>query len=75
MGSGVVVGCCVVVGSNVVDSGVVDVVGSGVLLDVVDSSVVGSGVVAIKAVLLVVVGGHPFCSAAEDSDETHACFM
>ena len=73
MGSGVVVGCCVVVGSNVVGSGVVDVV--GVLLDVVGSSVVGSGVVVIKAVLLVVVGGHPFCSAAEDSDETHACCM
>jgi len=70
MGSGVVVG-----------SGVVElVVGSGVVELVVGAGVVGSGVVLVDSgvvvcsgvVLLLVVTGHPFGSAASGTVDTHA---
>jgi len=82
MGSGVVVGSGVV--ELVVGAGVVElvvgagVVGSGVVL--VGAGVVGSGVVLVDSgvvvcsgvVLLLVVTGHPFGSAASGTVDTHA---
>jgi hypothetical protein len=74
MGSGVVV-CSVVVGSGVVlvGSGVV-LVGSGVVLVGSGVVLIGSGVVLVGSgvVLLLVVTGHPLCSAASGSVDTHA---
>jgi hypothetical protein len=68
MGSGVVVGSCVVVGSGVVlvvGSGVVLVLCAGVVLVLCPGVVlvVGSGVsAAVLLVVVVVVGAHPFGS-------------
>jgi len=75
MGSGVVVGSGVVelvVGAGVVGSGVV-LVGSGVVLVGSGVVLVGSGVVVCSGVvLLLVVTGHPFGSAASGTVDTHA---